>query len=69
MSASTWGIKLGTQPYGAIVAPTFAIAIGDTLWFTPGQRDAGRLSKRRSRAAHRVVVTRMIDGYIMVDYR
>ena len=69
---NTWGIKLGTIPAGAVHHPG-AISVGDTLWFRRGEHRLedgriGRLHKRRVTGADRVIVTRILAGYVLVDY-
>lgn len=71
-SPNTWGIKLGTQPAGAVHHPG-AIAVGDILWFRRGEHRledgrVGRLHKRKVTGADRVLVTRILAGYVLVDY-
>lgn len=71
-SPNSWGIKLGTQPAGAIRHPG-AISVGDRLWFRRGghrleHARLGRLHKRKVQGADRVIVTRILTGYVLVDY-
>lgn len=61
----TVGIKLGTQPYGAVEDPG-TIAVDDIRWFREGS--PGKLHKRPVKRAHKVKVTKVIPGYILVDY-
>ncbi len=68
----TWGIKLGTQPAGAVRNPE-GIAVGDLCWFRPGGHrldlpHCGRIFKRRVRGAHHVRVDRIIPGHVSVSY-
>ncbi len=69
----TWGIKLGTQPAGAVLDPS-PIAVGDIRWFRRGEHRledgrVGRLHKRKVQGADRVVVSRIpYEGYVLVDY-
>lgn len=70
-SPNSWGIKLGTQPAGAIRHPG-VISVGDRRWFRRGDHRLedgrlGRLHKRKVSGATLVVVTRIITGYILVD--
>ena len=66
----TWGIKLGTQPFGSIEDPS-PIAVGDVRWFRPSEPGrTGKLHKRKARGTDQVVVTRIpYAGYILVDYK
>lgn len=62
----TWGVKLGTQPFGAVEDP-MPISVGDIRWFREGS--PGKLFKRPVRNAERVVVTRVLTGHVSLDYR
>lgn len=66
-SSPTLGIKLGTQPFGAILDPG-TLQVGDVRWFREGS--PGQLSTRKMRGAHRVKVTGIAagGGTILVDY-
>jgi hypothetical protein len=70
---TTWGIKLGTRPAGAVRDPG-NIAVGDLLWFRPcGHRletpTCGRLFKRRVQGADKVRVDRIpYPGYVLVSH-
>lgn len=68
--SATWGIKLGTQPYGSVEDPT-PIAVGDVRWFreNPVSGKPGKLFRREAKRAHRVKVTRIpYEGYVCVDH-
>jgi hypothetical protein len=66
--AATWGIKLGTQPYGSVLDPS-PIAVGDVRWFRVGDGRPGKLHKRAARGCERVKVSRIpYEGYLLVDY-
>lgn len=69
---ATWGIKLGTQPSGAVRDPR-PVEVGDLRWFRQaGHRletpYCGRLHKRKVVGADLVQVTRVLDGHVTVRH-
>ena len=69
---TTWGIKCGTQPAGAVRDPN-PVEVGELRWFRrAGHRletpACGRLFKRKVHGADLVRVDRILVGHISVSY-
>ena len=68
---AAYGIKLGTRPAGGIEEPTFALRVGDVVWFREGGMHrltpyVGRLYRRRVQGADEVKIDRILPGTIVV---
>lgn len=68
----TWGLKIGTQPAGAVEDPS-PIAVGEVRWYRSKdhwreRNGVGHLHVREVIGGERVVVTRVIPGHVSVDY-
>ena len=69
----TWGLKIGTQPAGAVLDPS-PIAVGEVRWLRRGDHwrersGVGRLYTREVIGGEAVLVTRVIPGHVSVDYK